>query len=121
MEWERSGKWPGKVQQLGGKFAGSPVPVALGGDRLEVFGLDADHVLYQKSYNARADAMGNHWSPAREIDPMSRSSRIGVFGVCADQQSFYLPAVAQLARQPGWHGWARSGQRVPGSLIQNRD
>ena len=62
-------RWSGKVQQLGGKFAGLPVPVARGGDRLEVFGLVADHALYQKSYNARADAMGNHWSPARENRP----------------------------------------------------
>jgi hypothetical protein len=105
-------RWSGKVQQLGGIFAGHPVPVVLGDDRLEVFGLGADYALYQKSYNAQADAMGNRWSPAREIDPLSRSSRIGVFGDCADQQSLYRPAVAELARQRRLARSARTGQRA---------
>jgi hypothetical protein len=114
-----SARWSGKVQHLGGKIAGPPVPVALGGDPLEVFGLGADYALYQMPYNAPTDAMGNHWSPAREIDPLSRSSRIGVFVTeQANSRSTHPPWHASLDNAC-WHERAASSGSVFGSLIKN--
>ena len=46
---------------LGGTFTSPPVAVALGQDRLDVFGLGLDYALYHKVHAAAAP-VGQQWS-----------------------------------------------------------
>jgi hypothetical protein len=106
--------WPGKVEHLGGTFASPPVAVALGADRLEVFGLGLDYALYHKSYNAQADAAGNHWSPAWEnlggdltstpVAVSTAANRVDIFAVGPDQGMLHRSRTGTA-----WSPWQELG------------
>jgi hypothetical protein len=104
----------GVFEHLGGTFASPPAAVALGADRLEVFGLGTDYALYHKSYNAQADAMGNHWSAAWEnlggdltstpVAVSTAANRVDVFALGPDQ------GMLQRTRTgTAWSAWKELG------------
>lgn len=112
--WPTDPTAPGVFDNLGGIFTSPPAAAALGADRLEVFGLGTDYALYHKSYNAQADAKGNHWSPAWEnlggdftstpvaISPAN--DRVDVFGLGPDQGMLHRTRTGTV-----WSAWEELG------------
>lgn len=105
---------PGVFEHLGGTFAGPPAAVALGADRLEVFGLGSDYALYHKSYNVQADATGNHWSPEWEdlggdltstpAAVSTATNRVDIFALGPDQGMLYRTRTGTA-----WSAWKELG------------
>ncbi len=93
---------------LGGTFTSPPVAVALGQDRLDVFGLGLDYALYHKVHAAAAP-VGQQWSPNWEnlggnftstpVVVSTGNNRIDLFGLGPDQGMLHR----------GWHGSVVTG------------
>src|SRR5262249_8908679 len=99
-DWNNiSGAWPpnpddGVFEPLGGTFASAPVGVALGPNRLDVFGLGGDYAVYHRVYHSDARD-GVHWSPEWEslggnlsctpVVLSVDSEHIDLFGLTNDQ------------------------------------
>lgn len=114
------GVWPsgpgsaGVFDNLGGTFTSPPAAVAVGENGLEVFGLGMDYALYHKSYDAQADANGQHWSPDWEnlggnlsctpVVLAPASDRIDVFALGADQGM-----VHRTRTGTSWSAWQELG------------
>ena len=114
------GVWPsgpgstGVFDNLGGTFTSPPAAVAVGENGLEVFGLGTDYALYHKSYDARADANGQHWSPDWEdlggnlsctpVILAPAPGRIDVFALGADQGMVHRTRTGTT-----WSAWQELG------------
>lgn len=110
---------------LGGTFTSPPVAVALGQDRLDVFGLGLDYALYHKVHAAAAP-VGEQWSPKWEnlggnftstpVVVSTGDNRIDLFGLGPDQgmlhRAWHGSAVAGTSPLPGsgkWFDWDELG------------
>jgi hypothetical protein len=98
------------AQFLGGTFASPPAAVALGADRLEVFGLGTDYVLYHKSFNA----LGNQWSASWEnlggdltstpVAVSTAADRVDIFALGPDQGMLRRTRTGNV-----WSAWEELG------------
>jgi hypothetical protein len=107
---------PGSLPtNLGGTFTSPPVAVALGQDRLDVFGLGLDYALYHKVHAAAAP-VGQQWSPnwanlggnftSTPVVVSTGDDRIDLFGLGSDQGMLHR----------AWHGSGTTGTSpLPGS------
>jgi hypothetical protein len=112
--WPTDPNTPGVFDNLGGIFTSPPAGVALGTDRLEVFGLGTDYALYNKSYNAQADATGQHWTPRWEnlggdftstpVVVSPANDRVDIFGLGPDQGMVHGTRAGT-----SWSGWEELG------------
>ncbi len=97
-------------QNLGGIFTTPPAGVALGTDRLDVFGLGVDYSVYHKTY----DATANQWTPEWEnlggnlsCTPVVLSTSpetIDLFGLGPDQTMLHRRLDGNV-----WTAWEELG------------
>jgi hypothetical protein len=93
---------------LGGTFTSPPVAVALGQNRLDIFGLGLDYALYHKVHAPTAP-VGKQWSPNWEnlggnftstpVVVSTADNRMDLFGLGPDQGMLHR----------AWHGSAMGG------------
>jgi hypothetical protein len=112
--WPTDPATPGVFDNLGGRFTSPPAAVALGADRLEVFGLGTDYALYHKSYNVQADATGQHWTPTWEnlggnftstpVAVSPTNDQVDLFGLGLDQGMVHGTRTGTA-----WSGWEELG------------
>jgi hypothetical protein len=98
------------AQNLGGIFTSPPAGVALGTNRLDVFGLGLDYSVYHKTY----DAAANQWTPDWEdlggnftCTPVAVSispDTIDLFGLGPDQTMLHRRLNANV-----WSAWEELG------------
>jgi len=98
------------AQNLGGIFTSAPAGVALGTDRLDVFGLGLDYSVYHKTY----DAAANQWTPDWEdlggnltCTPVVVSvspDTIDLFGLGPDQTMLHRKLSGNV-----WSAWEELG------------
>ncbi|GAC1347237.1 MAG: hypothetical protein NVSMB27_12250 [Ktedonobacteraceae bacterium] len=124
--WKDMDLIPGSPStNLGGTFTSPPVAVALGQDRLDVFGLGLDYALYHKVH-APAAPVGRQWSPNWEnlggnftstpVVVSTADNRIDLFGLGPDQgmlhRAWHGSVVTGISPLPGpgkWSDWDELG------------
>jgi len=110
---------------LGGTFTSPPAAVALGQNRLDVFGLGLDYAIYHRVYVASA-IVGHQWSPNWEnlgvnftstpVVVSTTDSSIDLFGLGSDQGMLHrawhgspLTGVSTLPGPGRWSHWDELG------------
>ncbi len=110
---------------LGGTFTSPPVAVALGQDRLDVFGLGLDYALYHKVHAAAAP-VGQQWSANWEnlggnftstpVVVSTADNRIDLFGLGPDQGMLHrawhgsvVTGISPLPDAGKWSDWDELG------------